>query len=172
MAEPAAGHLIVGIYGSDQDATTVLDTIKRMHHADNITLIDAAKITKDAAGKVHIQEVEELTAKKGAIRGAVVTGIFGLIFPPSAIISAAVGGGIGALIGRARDSGIKSGKLRELAKDLTPDAVAIASLVDERSTQSVENAMKAMSGKLVVQPISDDELKRLYIEQQTETDAG
>jgi uncharacterized membrane protein len=161
-----AGQLVVGIYPSDENATAVFDMLKRMHRSNNITLIDAAKITKDQSGKVQVHETEELTARKGAVRGAVITGIFGLIYPPSLLASAAVGGGIGALVGRVRDIGIKGGKLKEISAQLTPDTVAIAVLVPDASLAHVETAMKALDGKLVVQPLDDEALKQIYIEQE------
>lgn len=166
MAKAPAGQLVVGIYPSNESATLVFDMLKRMHQSTDITLIDAAKITKDQAGKVHVQETEELTARKGAIRGAVITGIFGLIYPPSLLASAAVGGGIGALIGRVRDIGIKGSTHKEISTQLTPETVAIAVLVPDDSVAHVETAMKALDGKLIVQPIDDEALKRIYIEQQ------
>jgi uncharacterized membrane protein len=165
MAKPA-GQLVVGIYPSDENATVVFDMLKRMHTSTNITLIDAARVTKDKSGKVHVQETEELTARKGAVRGAVITGIFGLIYPPSLLASAAVGGGLGALIGRVRDIGIKGAKFKDIAAQLTPETVAIAVLVPDASVAQVETAMQAMEGRLVVQPIDDEALKQIYIEQQ------
>jgi uncharacterized membrane protein len=165
MAQPA-GQLVVGIYPSDENATVIFDMLKRMHSSTDITLIDAAKITKDQSGKVHVKETEELTARKGATRGAVITGIFGLIYPPSLLASAAVGGGIGALVGRVRDIGLKGDKLKEIAAQLTPETVAIAVLVPDTSVAHVETAMKAMDGTLVVQPIDDESLKQLYLEQE------
>jgi uncharacterized membrane protein len=159
--------MVVGVYPSDHDASVVLDTLKAMHRDGTIALIDAAKITKDDAGNVHIEETEELTAKRGAIRGAIVAGIFGLIYPPSVIVSAAVGGGLGALIGRLRDSGIKGEEMQEIAGHLTLDSVAIAALVEVESLADVEYAMKAMEGRLIEQPLSDDALKQLFIEQES-----
>jgi hypothetical protein len=39
-----------------------------MHRSATITLVDAARITRDEAGKVHVKETDELTAKEGAVR--------------------------------------------------------------------------------------------------------
>lgn len=167
MPSKSTAQLVVGVYERDHDASIILDTLKGMHREATITLIDAAKITKDDAGKVHVQETRELTAPKGAIRGAVVTGVLGLIYPPSLIVSAAVGGGLGAMIGRLRDSGIKGDKLEDLSNYLGFDSFAVAALVEAESVPQVEHAMKAFGGKLVVQPIDDDALKQLYIEQES-----
>lgn len=167
MSTQSAAQLVVGVYGRDHDATVVLDTLTKMHKEGTISLVDAAKITKDDDGKVHIQETRELTARKGAIRGAVVTGVLGLVFPPSLLVSAAVGGGVGGLIGRLRDSGMKGDRLQELSTHLSFDSFAVAALVESTSVVQVEHAMKAMDGKLIVQPIDDRALKQIYIEQGT-----
>ena len=43
--------------------------LQKMHRASNITLADAAAVTKDAAGNVQIKETQEVSAGKGAKRG-------------------------------------------------------------------------------------------------------
>src|SRR5688572_13090464 len=86
MAEKT-GSLVAAVYTSEDRASVMLDTIQQMHNATTITIIDAAAINKDADGKVHIKETKELTTGKGARRGALVTGLVGLVFPPSLIAS-------------------------------------------------------------------------------------
>ncbi len=83
-------ELMAAVYVDEEGARTILDTLERMHSASNITLADAAMVTKDADGKLHIKETREVTAVKGAKRGAVVTGVLGLIYPPTLTVAGRV----------------------------------------------------------------------------------
>src|SRR6266540_6301627 len=93
-------RLIASIYPNQEHAETIYEKLKRMRDYKEIILVDAALVTKDEAGKVHIHETKEVTTAKGATRGAIVAGIVGLIYPPSLIASVLVGGGVGGLWGK------------------------------------------------------------------------
>ena len=59
---------------------------------------DAAVITKDDKGKVHVNK-DETTTRHGAWGGAGVGALVGILFPPSIIGSALVGAAIGGVSG-------------------------------------------------------------------------
>jgi uncharacterized membrane protein len=158
-------YFVVAVYDSADDADMVLDGLKRMHRSATINLVDAAIVSRDASGKVHVKETDELTGREGAVRGAAVAGIFGLIFPPSLIVSAAIGGGVGALVGKLRDTGVRSDALAKIGKDLEDGTVALAILVNEANLAAVQQTMDALSGRLTVQPLSDEAIKQLFIDE-------
>ncbi len=54
-------ELMASVYADEDGAKTILDTLQRMHRAYNITLADAAMVTKDANGRLHIKETREVT---------------------------------------------------------------------------------------------------------------
>jgi uncharacterized membrane protein len=167
MAEKT-GSLVAAVYTSEDRASVMLDTIQQMHNATTITIIDAAAINKDADGKVHIKETKELTTGKGARRGALVTGLVGLVFPPSLIASVVVGGGIGALMGKLKDSGIKHDSMKEIANQIGDGQSAVVVLAEDAWVPQIEQALKGNEAKLIVQPIDDETLKQLYLAQQAE----
>src|SRR5262245_22131900 len=104
-------HLVAAVDLDKTDAEMILESLRSMDRAQNIDLVDAAIVSKDAEGKVHVQETKEVTGKKGAKRGAIVGGLFGLLFPPSLIGAAIVGAGAGVVAGKLRDTGIKSDQM-------------------------------------------------------------
>jgi uncharacterized membrane protein len=134
-----------------------------MHRAVRITLVDSALITRDKEGKIKIEETTELTARKGARRGAIITGVLGLIYPPSLIGSVLVGGAIGALTGRARDTGIKHPQLQEIADRLEPGKAAVIALVEEESTAKAQQALEGYEGSLIIRVLDEATLKELYM---------
>jgi uncharacterized membrane protein len=89
--------------------------------------------------------------------------VFGLIYPPSLIVSAAVGGGIGALVGKLRDTGLGINTLNKVGTDLQEGKVALAILVKDANLAAVQQTMEGMSGKLTVQPLDEEAVRHLYL---------
>jgi len=55
-----------------------------LHLAGAVGTYDAAVVTKDAAGKVHVNK-DEMATRHGAWGGAAVGALVGILFPPSII---------------------------------------------------------------------------------------
>ena len=166
MSDKPQAQLMAAVYPTHEQAKTVLDMLWQMHKATTITLKDAAIVTKNAEGKVKVEETDELTTREGAVRGALVTGVLGLIYPPSLIVSLLAGGALGGLIGKFRDTGIKSANLKEIANQLEPGKSAVIALGDGQWVDEIQGALGGFDGKLIVHPLSEEEAKQLYIEAQ------
>lgn len=139
-------YLSVGFYEDVESAEMVLETLESMNSGALINLVDAAILTKAEDGKLHVDETRDVSAGKGARRGAVIMGVFGLIFPPSIIASALVGGGLGALAGQIRDTGIKRSNIRRVAEQLEPGKTAVVVLSDVGSRHRVEETLNRLDG--------------------------
>jgi uncharacterized membrane protein len=133
-------EVLVAVFNERYRAESVVDTLKQMNKSGAIKLVDAAVITRNEEGKVKIDEVEELTTLKGGERGAIVGGVLGLIFPPSLLASAALGGIAGALLGKLRDTGIKTDELKQIADELEPNQTAVIALVEDVWAQKFMDA--------------------------------
>jgi uncharacterized membrane protein len=157
-------QLMAAVYPTHEQAKTILNALQRMHRATTITLGDAAIVTKDADGKVKVEETAELTTREGAVRGAIVTGVLGLIFPPSFIVSVLAGGVIGGLIGKLRDTGITNANLREIADRLEPGKSAVIALGDGEWVIQIQDALQGYEGMLVTHALTADEAKQVYLE--------
>jgi uncharacterized membrane protein len=160
MSKPV--QVLAAVYPDREHAKVTFDMLWEMHRAVTITLVDAALITKDDQGKIKIEETSELTSRKGARRGAIVTGVLGLIYPPSLIVSVFAGGAIGALAGRLRDTGIKNENLKEVAEQLEPGKAAVVVLAEEASVLKLQQALEGYEGTLVTEAVDEDLVKQLY----------
>jgi uncharacterized membrane protein len=98
MAKADGVFIYIGTYPSEVAARADYDVVKDLHSAGAVGSYDAAVITKDADGKVHVNKDE--TATRHGTWGGIAAGAFiGLLFPPSILASAAVGGAVGGVSG-------------------------------------------------------------------------
>jgi uncharacterized membrane protein len=158
-----AVNVIAAVYPDREHAKVTIDMLQQMHRAVTITLLDAALVTKDDQGKIRIEETKELTTGKGARRGAIIAGAFGLIFPPSLIASAVAGGAIGAVAGRARDTGVKHDRLNQFAEQLEPGKAAVVALAEDEWVLPIQQALVGYEGALVTEPLDEEAQKELFI---------
>jgi uncharacterized membrane protein len=135
-------ELFAASFSDQYTANQCLDQLKRMEKDGTIDLIDAAVLIKQPDGKLKINEVEELTPKKGRRRGAVVGGIVGAIFPPSILVSAVVGAVAGGALGRFTDQGMKNDDLKALGEELKPGQSAIIALVEDKWIEQFTRAIE------------------------------
>ena len=94
--------------GAEADYDTLLD----LHADDLVGTYDVAIINKDADGKIHVEKHEKPT-QHGAWGGIAVGALVGVLFPPSVVGAAVVGGVIGGVGGH-----LKKGMSRDTAKEL------------------------------------------------------
>jgi uncharacterized membrane protein len=90
--------LYLAVYDSEDDARLDYDALLELHAAGVVGTYDAALVVKDADGKVHVHKHEKPT-QHGAWTGIGVGAVVGILFPPSLIASAVVGGAAGGVIG-------------------------------------------------------------------------
>ncbi len=115
--------LIAAFYRNETDAGEMLAQLKQMDKDGTVDIIDAAVMVKAEDGrKLKVNETAELTAKKGGLRGALVGGALGIIFPPSILAMAAVGAAAGAALGHFTDQGFDNNLLKEIGENLPPGA--------------------------------------------------
>src|SRR5580693_3602848 len=98
MAKPDAVFIYIGTYPSEDAARADYDIVKDLHAAGAVGTYDAAVVTKDIAGMVHVNK-DELATRHGVWGGAAVGAVVGILFPPSILVSAAVGAAVGGIGG-------------------------------------------------------------------------
>jgi uncharacterized membrane protein len=138
MAKPEAVFIYIGTYPDEAAARDDYGVVKDLHAAGAVGTYDAAVVTKDDAGKVHVNK-DEMATRHGAWGGAAVGAVVGILFPPSLIAGAAIGaaaGGIGGHLWR----GMSRADVKEFG-DLIDDGQAALVIVGESKVeQAVEKA--------------------------------
>ena len=139
-------QLFIATFDNEVQAKESLNDFQAMDKEGSINLIDAAVIVRGADGKVKFEETADPSGKKWAKRGAIAGGVVGLIFPPSLIASAVVGGGAGGIWGKIRDKGFKDEDLKAMERTWSP--VPPRSSLSPRiaSSSGSRRVSKAMTG--------------------------
>ena len=98
MAKADGVFIYIGTYPSEVAARGDYDVVKDLHSVGALGSYDAAVITKDDDGKVHVNK-DETATRHGTWGGIAAGALVGLLFPPAIIASAAVGGAVGGVSG-------------------------------------------------------------------------
>ena len=98
MSKADGVFIFIGTYASEVDARADYEIVKELHTAGAVGTYDAAVVSKDYLGKVHVNK-DETTTRHGAWGGAAAGALVGILFPPSIIASAVVGAAIGGVSG-------------------------------------------------------------------------
>ena len=134
-------EVFVATYDTEGGAADAAKAFKSAQRDGAIDLIDAAVVVHTAEGKVTIDETADPSGKKWAKRGAIAGGVVGLIFPPSIILSAAVGAGAGGVWGKIRDKGFKDDDLKAIGNSMPPGTSAIIAVAEDRMVEQMERSL-------------------------------
>ena len=130
--------LFVGTYSSVDYAQQDYEAVKELHSEGVIGTYDAAVVEKDADGKVHVHKHEKPT-QKGAWTGVAVGAVVGILFPPSLIGSALVGGAAGGLIGHLWH-GMSRKDMKDLGETLDEGQAALVVIGQSELAKTIEKA--------------------------------
>jgi uncharacterized membrane protein len=136
-----AVQVFIAAYESEDGANAALKDFRAMHREGSIELIDAAVAVHRADGKVKIEETADPSGKTWGKRGAIAGGLVGLIFPPSIIAGALVGGAGGGLWGKIRDKGFKDEELKAIGEGLPPGSSAIIAIAEDHVVEQLQRGL-------------------------------
>jgi uncharacterized membrane protein len=140
-------ELIVIGYPDEDTAKKVLDRALAMQKDYLIDLEDAAVVTRDQKGKLHVTTIDHLT-EAGALGGLFWGALIGLIFLVP-LFGAALGGLYGAVFGKLGDLGIKESFKREVADLVQPGTSAILFVVRKMTPDKVLEELAPYGGKVL-----------------------
>jgi uncharacterized membrane protein len=130
MAKADGVFIYIGTYPNEASAQDDYSVVKALHSGGAVGSYDAAVVTKDASGKVHVSK-DEMATRHGGWGGVAVGALIGVLFPPSIIGAAAVGGAVGAVGGHLW-RGMSRADVKELGEGI--DAGEAALIVVGEST--------------------------------------
>ncbi len=155
MAKADGVFIYLGTYPDEAAAQADYDVVKDLHALGAVGTYDAAVVTKDASGKVHVNK-DEMATRHGAWGGAAVGAVIGILFPPSIIGTAIVGGAVGGIGGHLW-RGMSRSDVKELGELIDAGEAALL-IVGESTVEDAVDKAELKAEKRVCQG-SERELK-------------
>ena len=138
MAKPDAVFIYIGTYPSEAAARDDYELVKGLHAAGAVGTYDASVVTKDFAGKVHVNK-DETATRHGAWGGAAVGAVVGILFPPAIIGTAIVGAAVGGVGGHLW-RGMSRADVKELGEIIDDGQAALLIVGESKVQQAVDKA--------------------------------
>lgn len=143
MSDPDGTFIFIGTYPDEASARADYDVVKALHSVDAVGSFDAAVVTKDDKGKVHVNK-DETSTRKGGWIGVGVGAVVGVLFPPAILGAAAVGGVIGAVSGHL-SKGMSRSDVKELGEFIDSGEAALVVVGELTVSEAIEKAqLKAL----------------------------
>jgi len=158
-------------YGSYDDCLDDYDVLLEAHAAKLVGTYDVALIRKDDQGKIHVEKHEKPT-QHGAWGGIAVGALVGVLFPPSVLGAAAVGGLAGGIGGHLK-KGMSGDDAKELGELLESGQSALIVIGESRVEEQLDKAL-TRAGKSIEKELDADakEVERELKEAEKESVAG
>jgi uncharacterized membrane protein len=109
---------------------------KRAIDIQGVLVVDA-----DYQGNIKVRKMTDHKTRTGFLWGAVAGAALAIIFPPSLLAGAALGGVVGAAAGKVGNLATKSDVARELADVITPGTSGILAVVDITAIDAVKQTI-------------------------------
>lgn len=152
-------QLIAIAYPDLFKAEEVRLTLSKLQKEYLLELEDAVVVTKDAQGKIKLNQAVNLTAV-GAISGGFWGSLIGMIFL-SPLLGAAIGATSGAISGALTDAGIDDQLMKTLAAKMEPSTSALFVLIRKATPDKVVKEIEKFGGTILQSSLSHEDEARL-----------
>jgi uncharacterized membrane protein len=160
MSKSDGTFILVATYPDEAAARDDYQVVKQAHAQGLVGSYDAAVITKDRNGKIH-ENKDETSTRHGAWWGVAAGAAVGVLFPPSLLGAAAVGGVIGGVSGHLA-KGMSRSEAKELGDFIDPGQAGLLvvgeSKVEEAIAKAVTRAEKQTAKELDLDPKDVDKI--------------
>jgi uncharacterized membrane protein len=138
MAKQESVFIYLGTYPDQAQARGDYQVVKDLHSLGAVGTYDAAVVTKDNRGKVHVNK-DEMATRHGAWGGAAAGAAIGLLFPPSIIGTALVGAAVGGVSGHLW-RGMSRADVKDLGEVIDDGQAALVVVGESKVQQALDKA--------------------------------
>jgi uncharacterized membrane protein len=139
VARTDGTFVYVATYPDEMQARADYQAVKELHASGLVGDYDAAVVTKDTTGHIHANK-DETATRHGAWWGIAAGAAVGLIFPPSMIGAAALGGVVGAISGHLA-KGMSRSRAKELGDFIEPGQAGLVVVGDTKIEKAIQEAV-------------------------------
>ncbi|NJM08099.1 DUF1269 domain-containing protein [Candidatus Gracilibacteria bacterium] len=144
--------LVVITFASESDAAAARKVVGQLERAGQLQISDAAVVTRDTEGKLHVKNEIDSGIKIGALGGALVGVLLSFLFPLAGLIIGTAGG---ALVGRSLDKGVDGSFVKDLANELEAGSSALFLIVGGDAA-ALRAALGSFAGELYHSTLDPD----------------
>ncbi len=156
--ENAVYNIVAFVFADPKKAKTVYDEVKAVQFEaaeQGYKIVANAVVEVDAKGKAHIHEGGH--GGWGAIGGAAVGGLLGLIGGPAGLLAWAVAGGvIGGFAGKYGGRAIPKSDLEQLSAQMQPNTSAILVIIEDKGAEQLIDDMAPYQAQVVTLTVGDE----------------
>ncbi len=145
MAQVQDLYLFMAVFDGEDTATPVAKAIATAAREEKVHVDGLAAVHRDEHGHVHLHEIGDITGSQGAVRGAAVGAVLGLIFPPSILGTAILGSAVGAVVAKFHDKGFSTGDLHAVGESLDKGQSAVLFVGDDSAEVDLATELKDAS---------------------------
>lgn len=140
-------ELVIVVFRAASGADLFLQTLKGFEQeSDDLFMLDAVSVSKDAMGRVDIDETQEVEGGRGALMGAASGALLGLLGGPvGALVGMAVGAAAGGVTAEVVDVGIPDEMIEDLEERLKPGMSAFLALIEAPWLERVQAAAQSFA---------------------------
>jgi uncharacterized membrane protein len=133
--------LLVARFADMDAAAEAYEALRDAESQRAIEIQGVLVVDADYEGKIKIRKLTDHHTRRGLAWGAVAGVALAIIFPPSLLAGAALGGVVGAAVGKAGNIKTKSDLAKELADVITPGTSGIVAVVDVTAVDAVKQTI-------------------------------
>ena len=156
-------HVVVAAFDTPDGASTMLKALEAARIAGLESIEDAAVLTRDRHGRLHIEEPGDWGGGRGATVGGLVGATLGLLAGPVGWV-AGLGAVIGGLAARLRDTGFSDARLRTLGESLEPGTSILVAAVADRWAPTLEQRLVEAGAVTLTEEIGAEIARQLEVE--------
>ena len=149
-----ATTLFVADFDDTETAWEAYEALRSVEDGRRVAIDGVVVVRRDADGALEIQKATDHSTKKGLTWGLVGGAALGILFPPSLLGSAAVLGGAGAALGKARQLHHKSQLAERLEWAVAPGHSGIVAMVSDPAALEIRAALQRANA--IVESALDD----------------
>jgi uncharacterized membrane protein len=133
--------LLVARFADTEAASDAYEALREAESEKAINIQGVLVVDADDDGKVTIRKLTDHHTRTGMAWGAVAGAALALVFPPSLLAGAALGGIAGAAAGKIGNISTKSDLAKDLADVITPGSSGILAVVDLTAVDAVKDTI-------------------------------
>jgi uncharacterized membrane protein len=141
-------RVLVASFDTLGGANLAVEKLQSMEKEGLLDVENTVAVSKNAWDKLDVKQIGDVSPGKGAGIGALVGGVLGLIFPPSLLAAAALGGAVGGMIASLRGDVVEPDTIKAMAESMEPGTSMLVAIVEPQWADELEAALDGVATKI------------------------